>query len=346
MARLVRGTFPPRLVAAVCFIFLLSIPVGAQERIPLVGSGSNVPSSLYGAWSEQFNSKHSAVQVRYLSMSTVDGIQNVSKGTGDFAGGEIPLTEEQMHGAKVTLIQIPSVIVGLVPIYNLPGQPQLRFSGKVLAQIFLGSIKNWRDPAIAKLNPGASLPDLAIKVIHRSGGKGSNYILTEFLSKSDPAWQVKIGKSPSPAWPVGEEANRGEDMVTKVAAAVGALGYVELNFARHSELGYADIENPDGNFVRATQASLTASCAAVAKSIRDDFRASLTNGPGKDSYPIASFTWIYVPVSGLEAARSHALKQFLEWALSDGQEIAKNRGYATIPPELLERERARVKAMP
>ena len=346
MSFLVRGTLLPRLSAAVCFVFLLVSPVGAQEKISLVGSGSNVPSSLYAAWSTQFNGKNAAVQVRYLSMSTMDGIQNVSKGTGDFAAGEIPLSEEQMHGSKVTLIQIPSVLVGLVPIYNLTGQPQLRLSGKVLAQIFLGTIKNWRDPAIAKLNPGVSLPDLSIKVVHRSGGKGSNYIFSEYLSKSDAEWKSKIGTSPSPAWPVGEEANRGEDMVAKVAATMGAIGYVELNFARHSELGYAEVENAAGNFARATPESLTASCAAMEKSIKEDFRVSLTNGPGKDSYPIASFTWLYVPVSGLAPERSRALKQFLEWALGDGQEVAKSMGYATLPAGVLEKARAKVKTVP
>lgn len=346
MADLLRGTLPLRLVAAVCFFYLLVSSVSAQERIPLVGTGSNVPSTLYGAWAEQFNTKNPAVQVRYLSMSTMEGIQNVSKGTGDFGGGEVPLTDEQMHGGKVTLIQIPSVLVGIVPVYNLSGQPQLRFSGKVLAEIFLGEIKNWHDPAIAKLNPGVTLPDLPIKVVHRSGGKGSNYIFTDFLSKTDPAWQSKVGKSPSPEWPVGEEANRGEDMVAKVANTLGAIGYVELNFARHSALGYAEVENAAGNFVRATPASLTLSCEAMEKSIKDDFRVSLANGPGKDSYPIASFTWLYVPVSGLAPERSKALKQFLAWALGDGQGIARAQGYATLPPGILERARAKVNSIP
>ena len=346
MANLVRGILPPRLIVAVCFLFLLVSPVGAQEKISLVGSGSNVPSALYGAWSQQFNSRNPAVQVRYLSMSTMEGIQNVSKGTGDFAGGEVPLSEEQMHGSKVTLIQIPSVLVGIVPIYNLPGQPQLRFSGKVLAQIFLGEIKNWHDPAIAKINPGVSLPDLPIKIVHRTGGKGSNYMFSEFLSKTDPEWQTKIGRTPSPAWPLGEDANRGDDMVAKVAGTLGAIGYVELNFARHSALGYAEVENAAGNFVRATPASLTASCEAMEKSIKEDFRVSLANGPGKDSFPIASFTWLYVPVSGLSPERSHAVKEFLQWALGDGQEIAKNMGYATLPAGVLEKARAKVNTVP
>ena len=346
MSRIVRGTLLPRVVAAVCCLFLLFTPAGAQEKIALVGSGSNVPSPLYAVWSDAFNKANATVSVRYVSMSTVTGIELVSKGTGDFAAGEIPLTDEQMHGGKAQLIQIPSVIVGLVPVYNLPGQLQLRFSGKVLSQIFLGEIKNWKDPQIAKLNPGVSLPDLPIKIVHRSGGKGSNYIFTEFLSKSDPAWQSKIGKSASPEWPLGDEANRGEDMVAKVAATTGAIGYVEASFARHSALGYGDVENPAGQFIRATPASLTASCAAMEKTMKDDFRVSMTNAPGKESYPIASFTWLYVPVTGLTPERSRALKQFLGWALGEGQEIAKTQGYAPLPSAVVERARAKVKSIP
>jgi phosphate transport system substrate-binding protein len=342
----VRGTVPPRLVAAAFFLLLICGLARAQEKISLVGSGSNIPSPLYAAWSDAFNQKSTDAQVRYLSMSTVEGISNLSKGTGDFAAGEVPLTDEQMHGSKMTLIQIPSVLVALVPIYNLPGTPQLRFSGKVLAEIFLGDIKSWRDPQIAKLNPGVSLPDVPIHVVHRSGGKGSNYIFTDFLSKSDAAWQSKVGKSASPAWPVGEEANRGEDMVAKVAGTPGAIGYVEASFARRSAIGYGDVENAAGQSVRATPASITAACAAMEKSIHDDFRVSLAHATGKDSYPIASFTWLYVPVSGLAPARTHALKEFLEWALGAGQEIAKNNGYAPLPAGVAERALARVKAIP
>ena len=345
MSKPVRGTLLPRF-AAVCFLFLFAVVAGAQDKISLVGSGSNVPSPLYAVYSDTFNQKHTDLQVRYLSMSTVDGIANVSKGTGDFAAGEIPLTDEQMNGSKVTLMQIPSVLIALVPIYNLPGQPQLRFSGKLLSQIFLGNVKSWKDPQIAKLNPGVSLPDLPIKVVHRTSGKGSNYIFTDFLSKTDPAWQSKVGKSPSPTWPVGEEANRGEDMVTKVAGTQGAIGYVEASFARHSALGYGDVENAAGQFVRATPASITASCAAMEKSIHDDFRVSLANATGKESFPISSFTWFYVPTSGLAPERARALKQFLEWALGDAQEIARSNGYAALPAAIAERARAKVKAIP
>jgi phosphate transport system substrate-binding protein len=317
--------------AVVVATLLLPPSLSAQSSISIVGSGSNVPTPLYAVWTDEFNKKDSKIQVRYLSMSTMEGIKQISSGSGDFAAGEVPLTHEQMQSGKVSLVQIPTVLVGIVPIYNLPGRPEVNFSGEVLAHIFMGTITNWKDARIAKLNPGLKLPDLQIAVVHRTPGKGSNYILTDFLSKSSPEFRSQIGQSPSPNWPVGVDANRGEDMVAKVASIPGAVGYVELNFARRSDIGYGAVQNPAGKFVKATAASITAACKAMTGSIPGDFRVSLVDAPAKDAYPIASFTWIYLPTSGLSTERTRALKQFLGWALEDGQTIARGLGYATLP---------------
>ena len=328
------------LLAMAGCLLLFAASDAAQSKISLVGSGSNVPINLYSAWTDEFNKKNASIQVRYLSMSTMEGIRQISEGSGDFAAGEIPLSQEQMHGGKVSLVQLPTVIVGIVPIYNLPGTPDLYFSGEVLAQIYLGTIKNWKDSRVAKLNPGASLPDLPIEVVHRTPGKGSNYIFSDFLSKTSPEFRAQVGRSASPKWPVGMEANRGEDMVEKVSAHPGAIGYVELNFARRSDIGYGSVQNSAGRFVRATPDTITAACKAVEKSIPADFNVSMTEAPGKNSYPIASFTWIYVPASGAPAERSHAVKQFLSWGLSDGQEMARGMGYATLPTGILSKAKA------
>jgi len=317
----------------------------AQEKIVLVGSGSNVPLHLYQAWIEEFNKKDPGVQVQYLPLGTSQSIKQISEGSGDFGGGEVPLTSEQMHGHKVSLIQIPTVLVGIVPIYNVPGKPDLDFSGELLAQIYLGEVKNWKDPKIAKLNPDVTLPDLPIRVVHRSPGKGSNYIFTDFLSKTNAGFRGRVGKSASPKWPVGAEANRGEDMVEKVAATPGAIGYVEVNFVRSAGIGYGRVQNAAGHFVRATPASIDAACHAEEKSISDNFQVSMTNASGKESYPITSFTWIYIPVSGVPPARSHALKEFLEWCLHDGQRIAKDMGYAVLPDKVQSAARAAVKSL-
>lgn len=332
-------------VLAACSLSPLVPRTVAQTRIAIVGSGSNVPINLYTAWTEEFNKKNPGINVRYLSMSTVEGIRQITEGSGDFAAGEVPLTDEQMHGSKVTVGHIPTVLVAIVPIYKLPGNPVLHFSGELMAEIFLGSIKTWNDARIQKLNPGVALSDQPIKVVHRTAGKGSNYILTDFLSKTSPEWRSRVGKTPSPNWPVGEDANRGEDMVEKVSANSGAIGYVELNFARRADIGYGDVRNAVGNFIRADRESIAAACNATANSVPADFRASLANAPGKDSYPLSSFTWIYAPLTGLAAERAQALKQFLNWSLGDGQNIARSLGYATLPPDFVGRARKMVNSI-
>ncbi len=306
-------------------------PIKAQQTIALVGSGSSVPSPLYAAWTEQYGQLKQNVRVSYLQLGTSESIKEIGQGVGDFGGGEIPLSDVQMHKGKHPLVQFPTVLVAIVPIYKLPGGQELRFSGELLANIFLGSIKNWKDAGIAKLNPGVELPDLPITVVHRSAGKGSNYIMTDFLSKASAEWKSRIGKSPSPSWPVGVETNRSEDMVAKVSGTPGAIGYVELNYAKRKDIGYGSVQNAAGRFVQATPASIAAACAANEKNIQADFGVSLTNAEGKESYPLVSFTRIYLAASGIEPARSQALKEFWNWALTDGQETASSLGYTLLP---------------
>jgi len=197
-----KGGLGSCLVAAMVWSWL-SAAGAAQERIVIVGSGSNVPVHLYQAWTREFNAANERVQVRYLPLGTSQSVRQISQGIGDFGGGEILLTDAEMHGSKISLLAIPVVLVGLVPIYNLPGNPELNFSGDLLAQIYLGIVKNWKDPRIVKLNPKVELPDLPIRVVHRSPGKGSNYIFTAFLSKTSSQFRTEVGKSPSPHWPLG-----------------------------------------------------------------------------------------------------------------------------------------------
>jgi phosphate transport system substrate-binding protein len=306
-------------------------PLVAQETIALVGSGSNVPSPLYAAWTAQYGKLKPNVRLSYLPLGTSESIVEIGQGIGDFGGGEIPLSEAQMHKGKHPLVQFPTVLVAIVPIYKLPGEPELRFSGELLADIFLGNIKNWKDARIAKLNPGVELPDLPIAVVHRSPGKGSNYILTDFLSKVSAEWRSRIGKSPSPNWPLGVETNRNADMVAKVSETPGAIGYVELNYAKRDDIGYGSVLNAAGRFVRAAPASIAAACAANEKNMQADFGVSLTNAEGKNSYPVVSFTRIYLQASGMEPTRSQALKGFWNWALTEGQETASGLGYTVLP---------------
>ena len=328
-----RIAFWPLLVLLViCF----SRPADCQNAIALVGSGSNLPTPLYSQWTEEYNKLSPRVQVRYLSTGTIKGIEDISRGVGDFAAGEVPMTDEQMNAAHMHIVQIPTVLVAIVPIYHIPGvKGGLRFSGPVLADIFLGNIKNWDDPRIRELNSGQSLPHLEIAVVHRAEGKGSNYIFTDFLSKTSQKWRSGIGRTPSPAWSVGVSASRGEDMMQAVKNTPGAIGYVELGFTENDgSVSTGLVQNAAGKFINATQASIGAAFRSMEKSIPPDFRVSLTNASGPDAYPIISFTWLYLPETSNDPERSKALANYLEWILTTGQLSAEKHGYTPLPSSL------------
>jgi phosphate transport system substrate-binding protein len=331
-------------IAAIACAFL-GLAIG-QERLVIVGSGSNLPIHLYQSWINRFNAGNRRIQVQYLPLGSSESIRQVSSGIGDFGAGEILLTDKESRGSPIALLSIPAALVAIVPIYNLPGKPVLNFSGELLAQIYLGNIRNWSDPRIARLNAAEKLPDLPIQVVHRSSGKGSNFIFTDFLAKADARFRLEIGRSASPNWPVGVEANRGQDMVNLVSSTLGAIGYVEISFVGDSGISYGRVENASGQFVAATTASIAAACAASTGTIPGDFRVSMTNAPGRDSYPIVSFTWIYVPTSGVPLIRRRALKEFLLWSLRDGQKVTANVGYTPLPDEVVAKALVIVDSLP
>ena len=316
----------------------------AQEAIVLVGSGSTVPLPLYNRLSEEYNKRNSKIQVRYLPVGNSEGINNLSRGIGDFAAGEKLLTaKERTEG---NLVDVPIVLIGIVPIYNLPGiKEELRFSGAVLADIFLGRVKTWNSPSLAKINPGVSLPDLPIKVVYRPAGKGTNYVFTDFLSKASPRFRAEIGTTPSPQWPVGEPAQRSSDMADKVGSMPGSVGYVEVQYAIKLRIPFGAVLNPAGYFVRATNDTLAAACRAVETPGWDQFSASLTNAPGPDSFPITSFTWLYLRTDSANLARTAAVADLLTWLLTDGQQIAAQQGYSELPKPLLSKLMSRVNAL-
>jgi phosphate transport system substrate-binding protein len=327
----------------ICF----SLPADCQNVIALVGSGSNIPTPLYSHWIDEYNKLSPTVQVRYLSTGAMKGIEDISRGVGDFAAGEVPMSNEQLKAANTPILQIPTVLVAIVPIYHVPGvKGGLRFSGSVLAEIFLGNIKTWDDPRIKEINAGQLLPHLDIAVVHRTEGKGSNYILTDFLSKTSQKWRNQIGKTPSPAWPVGESANRGEDMMEKVKSTPGAMGYIELGFTlTDNSVGVGLVQNAAGRFISANQASIAAAYRSLEKSIPADLRVSLTNAPGNDAYPIVSFTWLFVPKRSNDPERSKALANYLEWVLTTGQQSAEKHGYTPLPASLAPKVLAKARSL-
>ena len=314
----------------------------AQSAVVLVGSGSSVPAPLYSQWSQAFNQRNPQIQFRYLAVGTSEGVSLVSKGSGDFAAGEAPLNAKE----KETMVEVPSLIIGIVPIYNLPTvQKELRFTGEVLSEIYLGNVKTWNAPQIARLNPGVSLPDLPIKVVYRPGGKGSNYIFSEFLSKNSAKFRSELGVSASPKWPVGTPAERSSDMADTVKKQLGAIGYVEAQYAIKAGIPMATVLNPAGHYVKASPQTIAGACHAVEAPAWDKFGASLTDAPGEESFPITGFTWFYLRTSSSDAKRVAAMADFLNWAYSDGQNLAARYGYSPLPAQLLEKVKSKVTSL-
>jgi phosphate transport system substrate-binding protein len=302
----------------------------------LVATGSSMPEPLYALWNNEYHKRQPNVQLRYLPEGSGAGATRALTGSGDFAGGDAPIPEKDLKNASIRILELPTVLIGIVVIFNLPDSvADLRLSGPALANIFLGKITNWNDPELAKLNPQTKLPALSIQIVHRTEGKGSSYILSDFLSKVSPEFLSRVGRSESPNWPVGISAGRSQDMLDKVRATTGAIGYTELNIAAKSSLRVASIRNAAGEFVRPTPRSITAAAQAFSGRATDDFRISLTNASGRDSYPISSFTWFYVPASAKDPLRGRAIADYLKWVYTEGEKIAQEQGYPPLPDDLL-----------
>lgn len=319
-------------------VLLLPAATRSQDRIVLVETGSSMPEPLYKNWIDSFRSDQPSVDIRYMVTGTGESARNVLAGSGDFGGGDAPIPEAQLRAGGHPILELPAVLIGIVIIYELPEvHGELKLTGPVLANIFLGKIKQWNDPAIAKLNPDVKLPELPIQVLHRNEGKGSNYILSDYLAKVSPEFLSIAGRGESPKWPVGQSFQRSQDLVAKLQVTPGAIGYTELNIAAGSSVRMASIKNAAGEFVRPSAHSIAAAATASGSKMNNDFRVSLTNAPGRESYPISSFTWLYVPAVAKDPGRGTTVAAYLKWVYSTGQKIAQEKGYATLPPEVLEK---------
>ena len=329
---------------AIC-LTILSAGSLAQTQMVLVTTGSTMPEPLYMLWGDEYHKVHSETQVRYLPAGTSESAKNVLSGAGDLGGGDAPIPEKQLKEAAYAAVELPTILVGVAVFYNVPGATSIRLSGPVLANIYLGKTTLWSDPEIARLNPDGKLPDLPIKVLHRTDGKGSNYIFSDFLSKVSPEFRANVGTNVSPKWPVGVAFSRCQDLLANAAQTPGAVAYAELRCGDKSGLSIARIRNPAGEFVKPSMKSISDAALAMESKMTNDFRASLTNAPGKESYPIASFTWFYVPAHPQDSQRSHAVKEYLSWVYASGQEIAQAQGYAPLPPSVLQKVRAKVASL-
>jgi len=331
------GRKNPRACVALALVMGLLLTTSlAQETITLVGSGGTSPLPAYRGWAAEYNKRKSGIRLEYLTLDTSRSLAEINKSNGDFGGGDIPLPSTERNAGKV--MELPILLIGLVPIYNLPGPIQeLRFSGDLLAQIYLGHVKKWNSPQLVQLNPHANLPDLPIKVVYRTAGKGTNYIFTDFLSKVDTQFRDQIGRSVSPAWPVGSGAERSSDMAQKVMGEAGSIGFVELEYAQENHITFGELRNAAGKFVKASQETLGAACRSLEAPGWDKFSASLTNAPGADAYPITSFSWIYVRKTSPDQRRRAALIDLLHWMFTEGQGKIPS-GYSPLPGPLLNKE--------
>lgn len=310
-------------------------PEGAtgSGTVQINGAGATFPYPIYSKWFAEYNRLHANVQINYQSIGSGGGIRQITERTVFFGATDGPMTDAQLKAAPGPILHIPTVLGAVVPVYNLPGVADLRFNGSALADIYLGKIKRWNDPAIAKLNPGASLPATEIAVVHRSDGSGTTFIWVDYLSKVSPEFKTTVGVNTSVKWPVGIGGKGNEGVSGLVSQTPGSIGYVELIYALQNQIAYGSVQNAAGDFVRASPESVTK--AAAAGQIPDDFRISLTNPPGAGAYPISSFTWLLLYESPDDLNRSRVMVEFVRWALQDGQKFAGELGYAPLPQNVV-----------
>jgi phosphate transport system substrate-binding protein len=307
------------------------------------GAGATFPYPLYSKWFEEYIKVDPDVRFNYQSIGSGGGIRQITERTVDFGATDGPMTDELLKKAPAEILHIPTVLGAVVATYNLPGSPKLAFSGDVLADIFLGKITKWNDDRIKALNPSATLPSQPIVVVHRSDGSGTTFIWVDYLCKVSPEWEQKVGRGTSVSWPVGLGGKGNEGVAGQVKQVPGALGYVELAYAITNKLPAASIRNQAGKLVEPTIESTTAAAAGVAKSMPDDFRVSMTNPPGPDAYPIASFTWLLVYKDQPNEAKGRALVKFLWWAIHDGQKHPASLLYAPLPAPVVKQIEAKIK---
>jgi phosphate transport system substrate-binding protein len=298
---------------------------------------------MYQKWFSEYHKSHSDIQFNYQSIGSGGGIRQVLAQTVDFGASDGPMTDEQLAEAKTKILHIPTVLGAVVPAYNVPGvNTELKFTPEALAGIFLGKITTWSDPAIAKANPGVNLPNQTIILVHRSDGSGTTYIFTDYLSKVSSDWANGPGKGTSIKWPVGLGGKGNEGVAGMIRQMQGGIGYIELIYAVQNKIDYGLVRNAAGTFVKASLESVTAA-AASAKSMPADFRVSITNPPGKDAYPISSFTWLLIPEKSKEAAKGKILADFLNWMVDDGQKMTADLTYAPLPENVAQKVKGAIK---
>jgi phosphate transport system substrate-binding protein len=320
---------------------VLALPVMGQTT--LNGAGATFPYPMYSKWFSEYNKLHPDVQINYQSIGSGGGIRQVLNGTVDFGASDGPMSDEQLKQSKTPILHIPTVMGAVVPAYNVPGvSGEIKFTPEALAGIFLGKIQKWNDPALTQANPGVKLPDQSIIVIYRSDGSGTTFIFTDYLSKISQDWANNVGKGTSVKWAIGMGGKGNEGVAGQIRQLQGSIGYVELIYAVENKITYGSVKNAAGNFVKASLDSVT-EAAASAKSMPADFRVSITNAPGKEAYPISSFTWLLIPVQAKDPKKGKIIADFLDWMIADGQKMTSQLSYAPLPQSVVEKVKVAIK---
>lgn len=311
----------------------------AAQTVQIIGAGATFPYPIYSRWFTEYNRLDPKVQITYSPVGSGEGILQLTNQMVFFGATDAPMGNEQLEEAPGRIMHVPTVLGAVVPIYNLPGvKTGLKFNGQVLADLFLGKITQWNHPALAALNPGVTLPDSTVRIVHRSDSSGTSYIWTDYLSKVSAEWGKAVGFATAVVWPLGLGAQGNEGVAASVKLTPGSLGYVELIYAREGEIPYGSVQNLEGEFVTATPETMTAAAAVAAQQMPRDFRVSITNAPGKGVYPISSFTWLLFYQNPGNRAHAKAMVDFLKWALTDGQKYAAQLGYAPLPEGVVKLE--------
>jgi phosphate transport system substrate-binding protein len=323
-------------------IAALGAATAGAQTIQLNGAGATFPAPIYTKWFSEYHNAHGNVQINYQAIGSGGGIRQITERTVDFGASDGPMTAEQIQGAP-GIMHFPTVMGAVVPVYNIPGvDAELKFTGAVLADIFMGKITKWNDKAITALNPAVKLPDTDIAVVHRADGSGTTYIWADYMGKVSPEWRKKVGVATSVKWPVGVGGKGNEGVAGQVKQQPGSIGYVELIYAIQNKIDYGLVQNMSGRFVKASLEGVTAAAAAAAHAMPPDFRVSITNAPGDNVYPISSFTWLLVYQNQKDKAKGKIITDFMHWMLADGQKYCADLGYAPLPKEVVALEEAAI----
>lgn len=322
-----------------------SSTASSSGSVDLTGAGSSFAYPIYSKWAALYAAR-TGVKVNYQSIGSSGGIRQLSDGIVDFGATDGPMTNDQLAKARGgPILHIPTVLGGVSVTYNLPSVTQpLKLTGDVLAQVFMGKITKWNDTRIATLNPGVSLPNIDVIVVHRSDGSGTTYIFSDYLAAVSNSWVTSVGRGQSLNWPVGLGGKGSEGVAGQVKQTPGAIGYVELSYAKQNNLPSAQIRNAAGTWVTPTLESVTAAAASIAGTLpaNTDYRISIVNAPGKNTYPISSFTWILLYQHQRDSVKGRKLVDFLNWGLTDGEREAAALDYAPLPQEMVARLKAKL----